>query len=521
MHLLLFFSLDDHNSFTSVEKYKAKIKEIKLSDNFPIILFGNKCDLAKSTVTLEEGMLKRESLSAHAYVQGSAVSFTNIDETFTELGNQCMNYHLRTTTRSIYSSIDDDLPSPGTVPPYQPPAISAFQPGVSMHSSSQNYSHLTQTLPEYNTAFGQSIVPSRQSAIQQPTQNLRTTQQQREFNNQLAGAPGIPTFGAPTGSFRDMYKTASVEDYQRPQPMQVQALPTGYVAPVGYVTSTGYNMVDSSKSNSTVQTGSNGSYSPNTLNDDSGRSYKDNSVNSTNTSNPGMRIAPTVPRAKGPLIPNSGTGASIKESPAPTPPIITPAPTPPIITPAKEPTVLKGPSEKDRKQLEKDDKKKQKEMEKEQKKKQKDDKKKKKHRPIEKESYNICILGPVNCGKTAIMKQFIEKIFQEEYQPSIADSYNKQIAVEKKTVALKITEIGGADMKNESTHKAIETNDCFILVYSIISLDSFMYTIDLHEQIVKIKVNPRVPIFIFANKNDLETKREVMDIDVKKLCFKN
>jgi len=160
-------------------------------------------------------------------------------------------------------------------------------------------------------------------------------------------------------------------------------------------------------------------------------------------------------------------------------------------------------------------KKKQKEMEKEQKKKQKDDKKKKKHRPIEKESYNICILGPVNCGKTAIMKQFIEKIFQEEYQPSIADSYNKQIAVEKKTVALKITEIGGADMKNESTHKAIETNDCFILVYSIISLDSFMDTIDLHEQIVKIKVNPRVPIFIFANKNDLETKREVMDIDVK------
>jgi len=113
------------------------------------------------------------------------------------------------------------------------------------------------------------------------------------------------------------------------------------------------------------------------------------------------------------------------------------------------------------------------------------------------------------------MKQFIEKTFQEEYQPSVEDSYNKQLAVEKKTVALKITEIGGANMKNESTVKAIETSDCFILVYSIISLDSFMDTIDLHEQIVKIKVNPRVPIFIFANKNDLETKREVMDIDVK------
>jgi len=82
-------------------------------------------------------------------------------------------------------------------------------------------------------------------------------------------------------------------------------------------------------------------------------------------------------------------------------------------------------------------------------------------------------------------------------------------------VALKITEIGGANMKNESTVKAIETSDCFILVYSIISLDSFMDIIDLHEKIIKIKGNPDVPIIIFANKSDMETKREVMDIDVK------
>jgi len=35
------------------------------------------------------------------------------------------------------------------------------------------------------------------------------------------------------------------------------------------------------------------------------------------------------------------------------------------------------------------------------------------------------------------------------------------------------------------------------------------------KKIIKIKGNPDVPIIIFANKSDMETKREVMDIDVK------
>ena len=61
------------------------------------------------------------------------------------------------------------------------------------------------------------------------------------------------------------------------------------------------------------------------------------------------------------------------------------------------------------------------------------------------ESYRIVVLGESGVGKSTITIQYIQNYFIEEYDPTIEDSYRKQILVDEKSYLL--------DILDETTNK--------------------------------------------------------------------
>ena len=59
--------------------------------------------------------------------------------------------------------------------------------------------------------------------------------------------------------------------------------------------------------------------------------------------------------------------------------------------------------------------------------------------------YKIVVLGSGGVGKSALTVQFVQGIFVEKYDPTIEDSYRKQVVIDGETYFLDIIETAGQD----------------------------------------------------------------------------
>ncbi|QQP42270.1 Uncharacterized protein FKW44_016881 [Caligus rogercresseyi] len=118
--------------------------------------------------------------------------------------------------------------------------------------------------------------------------------------------------------------------------------------------------------------------------------------------------------------------------------------------------------------------------------------------------YKIVVLGSGGVGKSALTVQFVQGIFVEKYDPTIEDSYRKQVEVDNQQCMLEILDTAGT-VSEEGGEQFTAMRDLymkngqgFVLVYSITAQSTFNDLQDLREQILRIKkglheaqINPR------------------------------
>jgi Ras-related protein Rap-1B len=147
-------------------------------------------------------------------------------------------------------------------------------------------------------------------------------------------------------------------------------------------------------------------------------------------------------------------------------------------------------------------------------------------------------------GKSCLTAQFVQNIWIESYDPTIEDSYRKQMEVDVRILLNLAQNTGlhsptGASMhpRNVRTIPAkfpsdpvpnasrldtagteqftamrelyMKQGQGFLLVFSITSMSSLHELAELREQIIRIKDDPNVPLVIVGNKSDLEEDRVV------------
>ena len=83
---ILTYSVISRTSFEDIEMFVQQIYRIRDTDDFPLVLAGNKCDLeVEREVTSEEGKEYASRHSTKSFYETSAKDRYNVEEIFVEL----------------------------------------------------------------------------------------------------------------------------------------------------------------------------------------------------------------------------------------------------------------------------------------------------------------------------------------------------------------------------------------------------------------------------------------------------
>jgi GTPase KRas protein len=132
--------------------------------------------------------------------------------------------------------------------------------------------------------------------------------------------------------------------------------------------------------------------------------------------------------------------------------------------------------------------------------------------------YKLVIVGGGGVGKSALTIQLIQNHFVDEYDPTIEDSYRKQVTIDDETCLLDILDTAGQEEYSAMRDQYMRTGQGFMLVYSITSRSSFDEIASFREQILRVKDRESVPMIIVGNKSDLDHERQVTTVEGRDLA---
>jgi Ras-related protein Rap-1A/Ras-related protein Rap-1B len=123
--------------------------------------------------------------------------------------------------------------------------------------------------------------------------------------------------------------------------------------------------------------------------------------------------------------------------------------------------------------------------------------------------YKIVVCGSGGVGKSSLTVQYVQGVFVERYDPTIEDSYRKQIEVDGQQCMLEILDTAGTEQFLSMRDLYMKTGHGFVLVYSITTQSTINDLAELREQILRVKGEDKVPMVLVGNKCDLENERAV------------
>ena len=130
------------------------------------------------------------------------------------------------------------------------------------------------------------------------------------------------------------------------------------------------------------------------------------------------------------------------------------------------------------------------------------------------------VLGAGGVGKSALTIRLVTDNFLEEYDPTIEDSYRKQVDIDSVPGLLDILDTAGQEEFSSMQDQWMRDGRGFLLVYNITSRPTFEEVTNLHDKILRTKDADKVPIVLVGNKCDLESERAVQADEGKALAQK-
>lgn len=93
----------------------------------------------------------------------------------------------------------------------------------------------------------------------------------------------------------------------------------------------------------------------------------------------------------------------------------------------------------------------------------------------------------------------------DEYDPTIEDSYRKQVVIDGETCLLDILDTAGQEEYSAMRDQYMRTGEGFLLVFAVNNAKSFEDISMYREQIKRVKDADDVPMVLVGNKRDLPT----------------
>ena len=99
----------------------------------------------------------------------------------------------------------------------------------------------------------------------------------------------------------------------------------------------------------------------------------------------------------------------------------------------------------------------------------------------------IIELSAGGVGKSALTIQLIQNHFVDEYDPTIEDSYRKQVVIDGETCLLDILDTAGQEEYSAMRDQYMRTGEGFLLVFAVNNAKSFEDISQYREQIKRVK----------------------------------
>ncbi|XP_067863381.1 GTPase NRas [Heptranchias perlo] len=120
--------------------------------------------------------------------------------------------------------------------------------------------------------------------------------------------------------------------------------------------------------------------------------------------------------------------------------------------------------------------------------------------------YKLVVVGAGGVGKSALTIQLIQNHFVDEYDPTIEDSYRKQVVIDGETCLLDILDTAGQEEYSAMRDQYMRTGEGFLCVFAINNIKSFADVHLYREQIKRVKDSEDVPMVLVGNKCDLPAR---------------
>jgi GTPase KRas protein len=135
-------------------------------------------------------------------------------------------------------------------------------------------------------------------------------------------------------------------------------------------------------------------------------------------------------------------------------------------------------------------------------------------------SYKIVVIGAGGVGKSCFTIQLISGTFVETYDPTLEDSYRKQMTVDDEEAVLNIYDTAGQEDFSAVRDQYIRIGEGFICMYSITNDASFQEVSTLRDKLVDITEEEDHPVVLVGNKCDLEDDRQVQKAQAQSIADK-
>ena len=133
--------------------------------------------------------------------------------------------------------------------------------------------------------------------------------------------------------------------------------------------------------------------------------------------------------------------------------------------------------------------------------------------------YKLRVEGQVGVGKSALIIQYIQNQFVEDYDPTFEDSYCKQIPLKNGEVCLLDIHDTGSQHEEYAAMRGYfpRCAQGYLLMYSVTSRSTFEEVPLKHERILEIK-DSHYPVVLVGNKIDTEGARQVSQLEGLRLA---
>ncbi|KAG8982449.1 GTP-binding protein [Tulasnella sp. JGI-2019a] len=130
----------------------------------------------------------------------------------------------------------------------------------------------------------------------------------------------------------------------------------------------------------------------------------------------------------------------------------------------------------------------------------------------------IAVLGSRSVGKSSLVVQYVENNFVDSYYPTIENTFSKHIKHNGVEYDCDIIDTAGQDEFSILNSKHAIGIHGYVLVYNVANRQSFDMISIVHDKILDISGESKVPCVVVGQKSDLAEQRQVQAVEAQKLA---